>query len=143
MDVPSLSGEPMFGGVSAEPKYQPSNKATHECLRGPCRHFWKLMTRFGDMDIGDKIQVNNMAQCNAHFEAMDLAEENIYHCNLWWPASLMWMPLSLQAVLRPRLRRAWVWWLKAIGYDFSWKHWADDVFEADNKDQRGDCAPKP
>jgi hypothetical protein len=46
-------------------------------------------------------------------------------------------------VLRPRLRSVWVWWLKRIGYDFSWKHWPDNVFESDDKAHRGDCAPKP
>lgn len=125
-------------GIVPEPKYQPLNQATHECLRGPCRYLWNMTAREGDMDIGDRIQIKYVSQCNAHAEATELAEENIYHCSLWWPAPLTWVPLSLQAVLRPRLRRAWEWWLKRIGYDFSWKHWPDNVFESDN---RGDCAP--
>ena len=134
---------PPWGAVTPEANFQPINRATHECLRGPCRHLWRMTARFGDMDIGDKIQVKHVSQCNCHAEATELAEENIYHCNLWWPAPLMWVPLSLQSVLRPRLRRAWVWWLTRTGYDFSWKHWPDDIFESDDEAHRGDCSPKP
>lgn len=124
---------PFVVGPVAEPKYQPINCATHECLRGPCRHFWQMTARLGDTDIGDQIQLKYVTQCNAHYEATDLAEENIYHCGLWWPAPLSWVPVSLQALLRPHLRRFWVQWLKMIGYDFSWKDWSDDIFTSDNR----------
>lgn len=133
-DDDSVPGGFGFGGAVAEPEYQPINEATHECLRGPCRHLWKMTARMGDANIGDKIQLKYITQCNAHYEATDLAEENIYHCSLWWPASFAWVPLSFQAVLRPRLRRLWVWWLKRAGHDFSWKHWPDDIFESRDRD---------
>jgi hypothetical protein len=129
------------GKVVAEPNYQPVNKATHECLRGPCKHFWFLTTRMGDADIGDQIQIKQTPQCNAHFEATGLEEINIYHCSMWWPGVLSFVPLSLQMVLRPRLRKMWEWWLKKIGYDFSWKNWPDDIFQSDTKDLRGNCSP--
>jgi len=128
-------------GVVAEPKYQPINQATHECLRGPCRHLWKMTARFGDANIGDRIQLKHVSQCNAHYEPTELAEENIYHCSLWWPATLSWVPLSIQAILRPQLRHLWAAWLKFVGYDFSWKHWPDDIFEADSKVRRKNSSP--
>jgi len=129
------------GKVVAEPKYQPINKATHECLRGPCEHFWKLIVRIGDANVGDQIQIGNISQCNKHCEATELKEQNIYHCNMWWPSFLSWIPLSLQSILRPRLRAIWNLWLKRIGYDFSWKNWPDDIFEHDAKELRGNSSP--
>lgn len=129
------------GKVVPEPKYQPVNKATHECLRGPCVHYWWLTTRIGDADIGDEIQINQITQCNAHAEATELGEENIYHCSMWWPGYFSFVPLSLQSFLRPKLRKVWEWWLKKIGYDFSWKNWPDDIFQYDIKELRGNCSP--
>jgi hypothetical protein len=125
----------------AEPKYQPINQATHECFRGPCKHFWKLIVRMGDVDIGGKIQIKLITQCNAHAEATDLNEQHIYHCGLWWPAFLSWVPESLQSVMRPKLRTIWIWALERLGYDFSWKHWKDDIFESNDKELRRNCSP--
>lgn len=133
-------GMPTMGRLPV-PKYQPVNKATMECLRGPCRHLWTLTARQGDFNIGDDIQLKRIRQCNCHYEPTELAEENIFECSEWWPSTLQWVPISLRSVLRPRLRQMWERWLKHDGYDFSWRTWPDDIFEADDAERRKNAKP--
>ena len=128
-------------GRTPEPQYQPVNKATMECLRGPCRHLWTLTSRLGDTNIGDEIQLKRVRQCNCHYEPTELGEEQIYQCDHWWPGTLLWVPESLRYALRARLRALWERYLKHIGYDFSWRTWPDDVFEADDPDRRKNAKP--
>lgn len=130
--VPVSSG----GGVAPSPKPQPVNEATMECWRGPCRFLWALTSRTGEDELGGKIQLKRIRQCNCHYEPTELADENIYHCSEWWPRWLMFVPLSLQAVLRPHLRKLWELQLKLRGYDFSWKWWKDSEFESDDPVKR-------
>ena len=130
--------EDMFTrGNVAEPMPMPCNRATMECLRGPCKHLWTQTVRIegrGD----ERVMIARARQCNAFVGAADdLADENVFQCGLWWPAGLEFVPESLRPLLRPRLRRAWEWWLKRNGYDFSWKWWEDSVFETDKPEQRG------
>lgn len=136
----SISVGPASGRVQ-EPEYQPVNQATMECARGPCRHLWCLTCRFGDYAIGGEIQLKRVRQCNAHYEPTELAEQNIYHCNLWWPAPFSFVPESLRALLRPRLRQLWEWILRKRGYDFSWRTWREDIFETDDPARRGNAKP--
>lgn len=114
------------------------NQATMECTRGPCLNYWCIISRFDAQ--GDRIFLGRTRQCNAHAEPLPLAEENVFHCGLWWPTVMSWVPVSLRPVLRPRLRALWDWWLKRRGYNFDWKWWQNDVFEADRPEQRGAVA---
>lgn len=128
---------PGFGMERAKPSPpQPVNQATMECHRGPCRHFWALTSRYGESDINDRIQIQRTRQCNCHFEPTDLAEANVYHCGMWWPRWLLFVPESLQHALRTPLRKFWERILKWRGYDFSWRYWKDDVFESDADEAR-------
>ena len=136
----SIQAGPPMGHV-VQPKFQPVNQATMECHRGPCQHFWAVTARNGDYEIGDEIQLKRMRQCNCHAEPLELAEECIYQCGLWWPTFLAWVPESVRPLLRPKLRAAWEWWLRRIGYDFSWRTWHDDIFEADSPERRGNAKP--
>jgi hypothetical protein len=124
----------MAEGIPGQNELQPVNQATMECLRGPCKHLWCITSRF---ESGlDRINIARTRQCNCHQESVPLNDENIYHCDQWWPSPFEWVPLSLRAVMRPKLRLAWEWVLKRRGYDFTWKHWQDDVFEAEDSERR-------
>lgn len=120
--------------VTEPPPPLPVCKATMECQRGPCRYYWTITSRFEAQS--DRINLGRTRQCNAHFEPLPLAEENIFHCNMWWPASWSWVPETLRPALRPRMRALWEWWLRRQGYNFAWKWWEDDIFEADRPEQR-------
>jgi hypothetical protein len=147
LDGASVEGE--GGGLTApgmppplytEPTYaQPVNQATMECLRGPCIHHWTLVGRFVSpgKDVED-YHVKNIMQCNCHTEETSLNGQNIYHCTKWWPGWLAWVPESAQGILRPRLRAAFEFALKAMKYDFSWRFWPDDFFRSDRPSLRGD-----
>lgn len=118
-----------------EPPVVAVNRASMECLRGPCRHYWTVTARFHSQS--DRINISRTRQCNCHVEALDLTEQNVFECDQWWPATLVFVPESLRPVLRPKLRKLWEKWLKRGGYDFSWKWWTDDVFENDREQNRG------
>jgi len=117
-------------------KPQPLNRATHECLRGPCIHYWNLVARY--VTTGDEMRIKQLTQCNCHQEATLLTGQNIYVCGQWWPSWMDWVPASIRGVLRPRLRAAYRHVLEKLGYDFSWRKFPDDVFHADRKEFRGD-----
>lgn len=128
--------------LSGEIKPLAVNQATMCCHRGPCMHLWALTTRAEAQIRGwDKIQISRLRQCNAHYEPTNLTEANVFECGLWWPAQLSFVPVSLRAVLRPRLHRLWDRYLRAVGYDFTWKHWKDDVFEKDTVEDRKQALP--
>lgn len=141
VQVPSPH-EAIAGGYRsvAEPPVVAVNRATMECLRGPCRHYWTVTARFHSQS--DRINISRARQCNCHVEAMDLTEQNVFECDQWWPATLAFVPESLRPVLRPRLRKLWERWLKREGYDFSWRWWSDDVFEGDREEHRGHAVGK-
>jgi hypothetical protein len=120
-----------FPGIEPA-KTLPVNKATMECLRGPCKHYW-VMTSRADMQ-SDRINLQRMRQCNCFVgEETNLTEQNVFDCGQWWPATLAFIPESLRPMLRPKLRAAWDAYLKHKGYDFSWKHWTDDIFEKSDR----------
>jgi len=110
-----------FGEVAVNLPTQPINEATHECLRGPCAHYWELQARFDGQS--EKLHVMRVAQCNIHSEATQLNDQNVYRCNCWWPQTLSFVPKPLRPMLRERLRTVWEEKLKKAGYDFSWRHW--------------------
>lgn len=117
------------------PVFQKCNKATMECLRGPCRHLWQLTVRL-NANV-DKIRVARVRQCNANpTDPTDLTDQNVYHCDQWWPQPLSWVPIWLQSLARPKLRAAWEKLLKKAGYSFAWRTWKDGAFEADQPEQR-------
>jgi hypothetical protein len=124
-----------------EPVYaQPVNRATMVCLRGPCIHHWSLVARY--VAAGkDQIHIKSVRQCNCHSEETALGGQNIYFCSMWWPQFLSWVPESARGSLRPKLYDIYRFVLERIGYDFSWKTWADDVFTSDRPEQRGDSGP--
>jgi hypothetical protein len=134
--IPVTPGEILSRGSGIKgPPSQPLNRATMECLRGPCIHHWSMTVRFHAQ--ADSLKIAHVGQCNCHAEATDLTEQNVYRCTQWWPSSFAFVPRSLRAMLRQKLRAAWEWLLRRRGYDFSWRTWPDDVFEADRRDQRG------
>lgn len=129
-----LPAAPAMYGLPEPPVLLPVNKATMECARGPCIHFWAMTAKMDSQS--DKIDIGRAYQCNCHNEATELAEQNIFHCNQWWPLVLAWLPESVRGVMRPRLRKLWESFLRWQGYDFEWRTWTDDVFEADADDKR-------
>lgn len=123
-----------------EPVYsQPVNRATMECLRGPCLYYWPLTARF--VAPGKRISLKRIRTCVVHSEETNLGGQNVYHCGQWWPAFLAWVPVSLRPVLRPRLRTVYESYLRKQGYDFSWKNWPDSQFESDAPQYRDDSGP--
>lgn len=109
-----------------QPTYDhPLSKATMVCMRGPCQHYWSLVTRF--KAPGETISKKHSQACIPDPE-MDLNEQNVYSCSNWWPAPLSWFPESLRSFFRPALVRLYEKYLIARGYDMSWKDWDDDIF---------------
>lgn len=124
----------------AVPKAQPCNKASMVCLRGPCRYLWPMTTRFG-LEAGDKIHIQRHRVCVRHNYETQLADQNIYECGAWWPSPLAWIPESIWATIRIRVRDLWEYWLKLRGYNFEWRWFSLDTFEWDSKDRRGFSGP--
>lgn len=110
-----------MGGVQVETPTQPINPCTHECLRGPCVHYWELQARFDGQS--EKLHVQRIAQCNVHAEATALNDQNVYRCSRWWPQTLGFVPATLRPLLLQRLRTWWERKLEREGYDFSWRTW--------------------
>lgn len=72
------------------------------CLRGPCRHYWKLVTMAGEGNpVGTfqvvKKQIHHTCLINPGFET-SFADDNAYECNLWDPTT----PDQLVALSRRR-----------------------------------------
>lgn len=109
------------GGVQIELPTQPINPCTHECLRGPCIHYWELQARFDG--LSDRLHVQRVAQCNVHAEATALNDQNVYRCSRWWPQTLSFMPEAVRPLVLERLRKHWERKLVKEGYDFSWRTW--------------------
>lgn len=128
--VPVSPQDAMHRGVVKDPKPMRCDQATMECLRGPCRHLWNQTVRVPSHGE-DRIHIGRARQCNAYAgEAEELADENVFECTLWWPRPLAFIPESLWTILRVPTRWLWEFVLKKRGYDFSWKWWSDDTFEA-------------
>lgn len=121
------------------------NAATMCCQRGPCMWLWTMTVRSAAQIRGSsRINISRVRQCNAYAgDATDLADANVYSCSLWWPLPLAWVPISFRATLRPLLTNGWEKMLKLRGYDFSWRWWGPDVFEADSPERRKQTMPTP
>lgn len=122
----------------APPPVLATNQATMECLRGPCVHLWSITARFHAQS--DRIHIARVRQCNAHTEPTELTEQNVFHCDLWWPRWLAFVPESARTLVRARLRHLWEELLRKRGYNFDWKTWEDEAFEQDDEEQRGKVA---
>lgn len=118
----------------------PPNRATLECLRGPCQYHWHITSRMaspGRDDLDIRVASNRHCTCS---EGIVLNGKNVFRCTRWWPAQLSFVPLSLRAALRPALRRFVEKRLAREGYDLSWRVWPDDVFELTDRPEYRDAA---
>jgi len=139
-DVDAIGGPPSAKPLHM-PRAQPVNQATMVCLRGPCCYLWCMTTRFG-MDTGDEVRVQRHRVCIRHQEEVQLADQNVYVCEQWWPAWLSFVPEFLRAPMRPHLRAAWEKHLERGGYNFKdWRWFHLDSFDWDAADRRGYSAP--
>ena len=83
--------EPYGGGMSAEelmatgqvepPPSMACTKATMECLRGPCIHWWGMLTRVEAQ--APVVSIQRTQCCARHVRLMSLQDENIFGCNDW------------------------------------------------------------
>lgn len=127
-------GLPMTGAIDPEWSH-PVNRATMICLRGPCCHYWSMVLRM--ISLGDEIRKKHIISCTCHQEDTPLNNQNVYHCNRWWPQFLSFIPKSLRSLLRPILLKSWEKYLELIGYNFLWRTWgSDNPFEYDKKEFR-------
>lgn len=135
-DVLDAPPEPPRPGVTVDPPApQPCNQATMACLRGPCIHLWQLVSRYPEP--GDELRVKRLRVCTASgLQETELAEQNIYDCDRWWPRWLAFMPQSIRGAVRTPFRNLWERILRVVGYDFSWRTFPLNVFESDNPEQR-------
>lgn len=122
------------------PQPQPCNQATMVCLRGPCQFLWAMTTRFGH-DDGETVHMQRWRVCLRHYYETNLADQNVYACEQWWPEFLSFVPQSLRPVFRRQFRVIWEAALKARGYDFSWRHFSLDSFEWDDPEKRKFSGP--
>lgn len=92
----------MPGPIGSPPSVPAATPKTFVCLRGPCRHYWELVTfmaagnpsgTFGedglrDPDTGKPIalprQINRTCLAHPGTET-ELTEDMVYDCNLWDP----------------------------------------------------------
>lgn len=122
------------------PKAQPCNKATMVCLRGPCRYLWSMTTRYG-LDDGKTVRIQRHRVCVRHNYETQLADQNVYVCEAWWPAPLSWLPESVWVPMSRPVRALYEKWLALRGYNFDWRWFSLDSFEWDSKDRRGFSGP--
>jgi hypothetical protein len=122
------------------PESQPCNQATMVCLRGPCQFCWQMTTRFGH-DIDSQVRIQRHRVCLRHYYETQLADQNVYVCDEWWPRKLAFVPHFMRAMLRPMLRERTEEQLRKDGYDFKWRWFDLDHFEKEGPAERGDSAP--
>lgn len=101
--LPPLAPDGGFapGPIGLPPPLPPATPEHFVCLRGPCRHYWELVTEmpagnpaetFGpdgltDQD-GQPVQIPRQITrtCTAHVGTeTDLTDDNVYACNRWDP----------------------------------------------------------
>jgi hypothetical protein len=128
-------GAPMPGGIEPT-EQQPLNRATMECLRGPCQHYWHICARFPSP--GKEVRISALHTCTAGPQETNLGGRNVYFCGAWWPGFLSFVPESIRNLVRKPLRKAYEKILRKAGYDFSWKTFDDDIFFADRPIFRSD-----
>lgn len=89
------------GPVGMPPPAPPATPKFFVCLRGPCRHYWEMVTEmplgnpaetFGEGGLvdadGAPVQVPHQITrtCTAHpGTETDLTDDNVYSCNRWDP----------------------------------------------------------
>lgn len=137
----SQIGQTMPGAPGPVEPYlvQPMNRATMCCLRGPCIHWWSIVSR--QPSDGERVRIRHNYQCTCSGDETPLNGANVYFCSRWWPAELNWVPRSLRGQLRPYVQRVYEVVLKHLGYDFAWRHFDDQVFLSEGKDMRGNSGP--
>jgi hypothetical protein len=99
----ALDGGFAAGPIGAPPPIPPATPATFVCLRGPCRHYWELVSHMesgnpketwgegGLVDAdGHALEqpraVSRTCVANPGYET-DLTDDNVYACNRWDPLS--------------------------------------------------------
>lgn len=118
----------------------PPNRATLECLRGPCQYHWHITSRMASTGRDDlDIRVASNRHCTLG-EGINLNGKNVFCCTNWWPSPLSFVPVFMRAALRPRLRAFVERRLRREGYDLSWRVWPDDVFEMTDRPEYRDAA---
>lgn len=130
--IPDVAGQHPADVLS-----QPLNCATMECLRGPCIWWWEAVSRM--RGPGERLMHKHVSSCLLG-EEMPLGGQNVYQCSGWWPVWGEWIPKSLRAIVRPRLRMFVEKILRRKGYDFSWRPYDDmlaKLFHSDEKEHRG------
>lgn len=93
----------MAGPIGAPPPIPPATPETFVCLRGPCRHYWELVSHmesgnpantWGEGGLVDEAgaviaqprAISRTCVANPGFET-DLTDDNVYDCNRWDPMS--------------------------------------------------------
>jgi len=85
-----LGDEPVAGGLPGAcqqpevPEPQPINQATMECLRGPCVHYWAIISRYETTVDGVRAKCTRTCIASGYADT-PLNDANIYACDKWWP----------------------------------------------------------
>lgn len=140
LDAASDASPPTTVGYVEPLMDMPPNKATLECLRGPCAYHWHLTSRMpapgrDDLDI----RVASNRHCT-YGEGIVLNSKNVFRCTRWWPSALNFVPEFMRDALRPKLRAFVEARLRREGYDMSWRVWPDDVWELTDRPEYRDAA---
>jgi hypothetical protein len=82
-------------GVGMPSSAPPADPEHFVCLRGPCRHYWELVTYMGagnpedtwaELGIREPRQINRSCLAHSGTET-ELTENCVFACNLWDPLS--------------------------------------------------------
>lgn len=80
-------------GIAAPQALPPATPDTVICLRGPCRHYWRIETNvdygnpagtFEDLGVEEPRERNNRCTIQSGVE-WDMAGYDVYDCNRWDP----------------------------------------------------------
>jgi hypothetical protein len=133
LDADSTAADLMSEGTTDPAPSLPCTAATMQCARGPCVHRWDFITR---LEAQEKtIFIQRTHACCTHVKLMSLADENVFHCDRWRPAQLVWVPDSIWALIRLRVEDVWDRVLQMRGEDFSWRWWPRDIFDLVREEQ--------
>jgi hypothetical protein len=133
------------------------------CLRGPCVHLWRLVTRF-DSAVKSVMRERVWTCLAGGIEEFDLNERLVYFCDRWWPrapllgddgellkdddgdelislSDVLKVREESRGLLRPELHETWEEGLRLLGYDFSWRDFDPEDSPDDAPDRRANCAP--
>jgi hypothetical protein len=84
---------PGWGGIDLPSGAPPATPQNMICLRGPCRHYWELVTTspagnpsdtWAELGQREPRQINRTCIVNPGYET-ELTEDCAYDCNLWDP----------------------------------------------------------